>query len=223
HRKIIIVDGRCAFVGGINVSDRYINDGREKIFWRDTHLRIDGPSVLQLQHLFLGDWNFCSRQELQIAPQYFRRDFQKVYHPVNIQIAASGTDSPTSTIMLSLLKAINLARQEILITTPYFIPGESMINALQVAALGGVSVKILAPGISDSRLVNAAAWSNYGDLLGAGVEIFLYQKGFVHSKTMVVDQTIAMVGTANMDFRSFDLNFEVNAILYSPTIGERMT
>lgn len=222
HRKIIIVDGLCAFVGGINVSDRYINDGNEKIFWRDTHLRIDGPAIHHLQHLFLCDWNFCSGQELRIEPQYFRRDFRKYPQQVNVQIAASGPDSPTSTIMLSLLKAINLGRKEILITTPYLIPGESIINALQVAALGGVSVKILAPGVSDSRLVNAAAWSNYGDLLEAGVEIFLYQKGFVHSKTMVVDETISMVGTANMDFRSFDLNFEVNAIMYSSAIGERM-
>ncbi len=222
HRKIIIVDGRCAFVGGINVSDRYINDGREQVFWRDTHLRIDGPAILQLQHVFLGDWNFCSKQELQIEPQYFRRDFEQNPQPVNIQIAASGPDSPTSTIMLSLLKAINLAKQEVLITTPYLIPGDSIINALQVAALGGVSVKILAPGVSDSQLVNAAAWSNYGDLLGAGVEIYLYRKGFVHAKTMVVDGSISMVGTANMDFRSFDLNFEVNAVIYSSRLGERM-
>ena len=139
-----------------------------------------------------------------------------------MQIAASGPDSPTSTIMLSMLKAINLAKREILITTPYFIPGETILNAIKVAALGGVSVKILAPGISDSRLVNAAAWSYFDELLRAGVEIYLYQKGFIHVKTMVIDGYISVVGTANMDFRSFDLNFEVNAVVYGPKLANEL-
>ena len=218
HRKIIVVDGNCGFVGGINISDRYINvprtDGKkQRLFWRDTHLRIDGPGVQYLQYLFFCDWNFCSGQKLQPEHDYFsdRRHPEGNEH---VQIAASGPDSPTSTIMLSLLKAINLARRELFITTPYFIPGETILNALKVASLGGVDVKILAPGISDSRLVNAAAWSYYDDLLRAGVEIYLYYKGFIHVKTMVVDDYISIVGTANMDYRSFDLNFEVNAVVY---------
>lgn len=217
HRKLIIVDANCGFVGGINISDRYINEDRRKhIFWRDTHLRIDGPAVQYLQYLFFCDWNFCANQKLQPELPYFNvRN-----HPANIsvQIAAGGPDSPTATVMLSLLKAINLAKKEILLTTPYFIPGESILNALKVASLGGVSVKILAPGISDSKLVNAAAWSYYDDLLRAGVKIYLYQKGFIHVKTMVVDGYISIVGTANMDYRSFELNFEVNAIVY----GEKL-
>jgi cardiolipin synthase len=113
------------------------------------------------------------------------------------------------------LQAISLAEEEILITTPYFIPGESILDALIISALGGVSVKLLVPGISDSKLVNAAARSYYGDLLDAGVEIYLYRKGFVHAKSMVTDRKIAIVGSANMDNRSFDLNFEVNAIVYN--------
>jgi cardiolipin synthase len=124
--------------------------------------------------------------------------------------------------MLSLLKAINLAKKEILLTTPYFIPGETIINALKVASLGGVTVKVLAPGISDSRLVNAAAWSYYSDLLRAGVDIYLYRKGFIHVKTMVVDDYISIVGTANMDYRSFDLNFEVNAVIYGEKVAEEL-
>lgn len=228
HRKIIIVDGRCGFLGGINISDRYINDLRQKkkrkkskLFWRDTHLRIDGPGVQYLQYLFFCDWNFCSGQKLQPGSLYFidRR------HPEgneSVQVAASGPDSPTPTIMLSLLKAINLAKTEILITTPYFVPGETILNALKVAALAGVSVKLLAPGISDSRLVNAAAWSYYDDLLRAGVEIYLYYKGFIHVKTMVVDDYISIVGTANMDYRSFDLNFEVNAVVYGVKLAAEL-
>ena len=125
--------------------------------------------------------------------------------------------------MLSLLKAIGLAKKQVLITTPYFIPGESILDALKVAALSNVSVKLLVPYKSDSRLVNAAARSYYTDLLSAGVEIYLYKKGFVHAKTLVVDDYISMVGTSNMDNRSFDLNFEVNAIVYHQEVAFRLT
>jgi cardiolipin synthase len=124
--------------------------------------------------------------------------------------------------LFSLLQAINLARKETLITTPYFIPGESLLDALMVAALGGVSVKLLVPGLSDNALVNAASGSYYDDLLKAGVEIYLYRKGFVHAKTMVADKKIAIVGTANMDYRSFDLNFEVNAIVYDSGVANEL-
>jgi cardiolipin synthase len=224
HRKIIVVDGRCGFVGGINISDRYINDARyhkkkkQKVYWRDTHLRIDGPGVQYLQYLFFCDWNFCAGQQLQPDSFYFDTRSNPEGHE-SVQIAASGPDSPTSTIMLSLVKAINLAKKEILLTTPYFIPGETILNALKVASLGGVRVRLLAPGISDSRLVNAAAWSYYDDMLRAGVEIYLYRKGFIHVKTLVVDDYIAIVGTANMDYRSFDVNFEVNAMVYGTKLA----
>lgn len=225
HRKIIVIDGDTAFVGGINVSDKYINNDQEpeKLYWRDTHLRIDGPGVQYLQYLFLCDWNFCANKKL-VPDEYFfpsprsiAEDDDKV-----VQIAASGPDSRTPTVLYSVLQAINLATKEILITTPYFIPGESLLDALIIASLSGVSVKLLVPGVSDSRLVNAAAHSYYSDLLKSGVEIYLYQKGFIHAKTMVTDQKIAMVGTANMDFRSFDLNFEVNAIVYDKGIATQL-
>jgi len=226
HRKIIVVDGRVAFVGGINVSDKYVNkpgDGK-KLFWRDTHLRIEGPGVLYLQYLFICDWNFCARDKLEPDDLYFPRPSSlPVIGNKIVQIAASGPDSDTPTVLFSMLQAINLATDEILLCTPYFIPGESMIDALIVASLGGVSVKLLVPGISDSGIVNAAARSYYGDLLNAGVEIYLYRKGFVHAKTMVADRKMAIVGTANMDTRSFDLNFEVNAIVYDEELAGELT
>ncbi len=223
HRKIIIVDGQCGFLGGINVSDRYINGKPEpgKPYWRDTHLHINGPGILFMQHLFLCDWNFCSGQKIRPEPVYFSALPHRNSN-IRVQIAASGPDSPASTIMLSFLKAINLAKSEILLTTPYFIPGNSILDALKVAAMGGVKVRMLVPGISDSRLVNAASWSNYGYLMKSGVEIYCYNKGFIHSKTMVVDGNISIAGTANMDLRSFDLNFEVNAIIYSNEFGEQL-
>ena len=226
HRKIIVVDGYTAFVGGINISDRYINDSvtQNKLYWRDTHLRIDGPGVRHLQYLFLCDWNFCANKKLQPDKVFFPdKDSYPVQGNKVVQIASSGPDSAKPTILFSLLQAINLATKEILITSPYFIPGESLLDALIIASLSGVSVKLLVPGISDSFIVNAAAKSYYNDLLDAGVEIYLYNKGFVHAKTMVTDQKVAIVGTANMDFRSFDLNFEVNAIVYDSEIAEELT
>jgi len=217
HRKIIVIDGQTAFVGGINVSDRYINKpgDTKSLFWRDTHIRIDGPGVQYLQYLFLCDWNFCANEKLLISENFFPREknFTKRDNKI-VQIAAGGPDSKTPVILYSLLQAINLATKEILITTPYFIPGESLLDALTIASLSGLSVKLLVPGKSDSILVNSAARSYYDDLLKAGVEIYQYRKGFVHAKTLVADRKIAVVGTANMDFRSFDLNFEVNAIVY---------
>lgn len=223
HRKIIIIDGTTGFTGGINISDRYINDDNpdNKYFWRDTHIRIDGPGILFLQNIFLCDWNFCSGQ--QIGPE--RDLFNLARQPggnTSVQIAASGPDSPNSTIKLSILKAITVAKEEILITTPYFIAGGSLIDCLNMAILGGVSVKLLLPGISDSLIVNAAARSYYAELLRSGAEIFLYRKGFVHSKTMVIDRSFSVVGSANMNHRSFNLDFEVNANIYSGEFAEQM-
>ena len=221
HRKIIVIDGQIGFTGGINVSDKYINNGSQKLFWRDTHLRIDGPGVFYLQYLFLADWNFCSGKVL--APEKFHFSVPAdSKDDCFLQVAASGPDSVQPSILFSLLQAIYLARKEILITTPYFIPGDSILQALRIAALSGLSVKLLVPGVADSRLVNAASKSYYEDLLCAGVDIYMYQKGFVHAKTLVADGILSIIGTANMDLRSFELNFEVNVMLYDRKFSEQL-
>lgn len=222
HRKIVVIDGHTAFVGGINVSDRYINSKQNKLFWRDTHVKIQGPGVYYLQYLFITDWNFCCEHKLKPGMKYFTTTTAREEAKSHIQIAAGGPDSIFSSIQYSILQAIYLAEKEILITTPYFIPGDSIVDALSVAALSGLSVKLLVPGLSDSKLVNAAARSNYSSLLLSGVEIYTYQKGFVHAKTMVADGLLSIVGTANMDVRSFDLNFEVNALIYDEKIATIM-
>ncbi len=218
HRKIIVIDGKTGFVGGINISDRYINrpsDDEHKTYWRDTHLRIDGSAVKYLQYLFVCDWNFCAKERIQQSPELFPpEELSAMPSGKIVQMAASGPDSATPTILFSILKAIGLARKEILITTPYFIPGESLMDSLTMAALSGVLVKILVPYYGDSIFVNTAAKSYYEELLHAGVEIYRYKKGFVHAKTIAIDRELAIIGTANMDYRSFDLNFEVNAIVY---------
>jgi len=225
HRKIIIIDGIKSFIGGINISDKYRNDVKEEnhLFWRDTHLMIDGPANFYLQYLFLCDWNFCSKQKLQFGPDYFPMQFEKKeIRDDLVQIVSSGPDSALPVIYYSMMEAIGLARKQILITSPYFIPGESLMDDLIIAAKSGVEVRLLVPGISDSKMVNAAARSYYTELLQHGVRIFLYEKGFVHAKTMVVDNNLAIVGSANMDYRSFDLNFEVNAVLYSKEITRQL-
>lgn len=223
HRKIIVIDGNTSFVGGINISDRYINNKSPKnvLYWRDTHIRIDGAGSNYLQYVFLCDWNFCAKEKLSPEPDFFSIPVDYSTDTL-VQIAASGPDSNKPTILYSLIESIGRAKKEILITTPYFIPGQSLQDMLCVAAMGGVSVKLLVPGISDSRVVNAAARSYYEELLEAGVEIYLYNKGFIHAKTIVIDGMISMVGTANMDYRSFELNFEVNAIIYDNDFSKQL-
>ncbi|MFA6945557.1 MAG: cardiolipin synthase, partial [Pedobacter sp.] len=153
HRKIIVIDGLTAFIGGINVSDRYINDKKhpEKLFWRDTHVRIDGPGVQYLQYLFLCDWNFCAEVKLEPNEKFFP---PLISIPVKgnkiVQIAASGPDSPSPVILYAILQAINLASDDILITSPYFIPNDSLLDALCIASMGGVKIKLLVPMKSDS-------------------------------------------------------------------------
>lgn len=223
HRKIIVIDGRISFVGGINISDKYSNAPTgNKLYWRDTHLKIEGDSTAILQHIFIGDRNYCADKKLKITDQYFPKIGELDGETQNIQIVSSGPDSDRPSIYYAIIKAIQSAKKEILLTSPYFIPGETIIDSMKMAALSGVEVKLLVPGISDSYLVNAAAKSYYTQLLKAGVQIYLYKKGFVHAKTMVADRALAIVGTANLDYRSFDLNFEVNAVVYDDQLAEEL-
>ncbi len=224
HRKIIVVDGEYGFVGGINVDDRYINNGKNKLFWRDTHLMIRGQAVAGLQYVFIGDWNFCSGRRIEFVDRYFPPLVDENGNKPDslVQIVAGGPDSELAAIMLAYMAAISSARKRLYITTPYFIPNETVMNSIKFAALKGVDVRLLVPGISDSRLVNAASSSNYEELLEVGVRIYRYQKGFVHAKTMVADDNMSVVGTANMDIRSYDLNFEINALVYDRMLNEEL-
>ncbi len=225
HRKLIVIDGKTSFVGGINISDKYRNDslGNPDLFWRDTHMMLNGPATSYLQYLFLCDWNFCSKYELIYNESYFPQlSLSTEVDKEIVQMVPSGPDSDLPIIFYSLLEAIGVAQESILITSPYFIPGESLMDALIIAAQSGVKVQILVPGKSDSKMVNSAANAYYTELLKFDVQIFLYEKGFVHAKTMVIDDDLTIIGSANMDYRSFDLNFEVNALLYSEEINKQM-
>lgn len=224
HRKIVVIDGEVAYTGGINISDRYDNRKKETndYFWRDTHIRIEGTGAYGLQHVFLCDWNFCSKQNLTISKEFFPEVDTITDKKIPIQIVSSGPDSDWPNILYSVLQSIQNAQGEILITTPYYIPDESLQQAIVMAAMSGKKVKILLPGITDSKLVKWASESYFEELLKVGVEIYLYQKGFVHAKTFVTDSGVCSIGTCNMDHRSFDLNFEVNAMIYDMEFANQM-
>lgn len=222
HRKIVVIDGKIGYIGGINVSDRYVNDPRfeNDYYWRDAGIRIEGTGVYNLQYTFLSDWNFASGQILQPEETFFPSGLngERVGNTI-MQTVVSGADSKIPSIMLSMAQSIAVSRKEVLLTSPYFIPDDTILNAIKVVALSGIPVKVLVPGISDSKIVNAVSASYYKELMEAGVEVYRYQKGFVHAKTMVCDGQLSMIGSANMDYRSFDLNFEANAIIYDFTLA----
>jgi len=222
HRKIVVIDGYTAFVGGINISDKYNNAEKNPLYWRDTHLMIRGYSVYTLQAIFLQDWNFCSGENVNINALYFPVDITP--YPTNYftQIVSSGADSDLPNILYATVQLIYAAKREILLTTPYFVPDTSLQEALIIAALSGVEVKLLLPKEGDSVFVHTASESFFEELLRAGVQIYRYEKGFVHAKTFVIDSEVASVGTANLDARSFDLNFEVSAIVYNKKVATEL-
>jgi len=216
HRKIIVIDGAIGFTGGINLDDRYLNNGKHGLYWRDTHLKIEGESVKTLQFLFMLSWRFVTGNELDEGPNYFPK-FENVGNQC-VQINASGPDWELASIMESFLLAFNAAQERIRIVTPYFIPTESIMDALTTVAKSGIEVELMIPKRSDSWIVQSASMSYVKVLLQMGIKVFFYEKGFIHAKVIIVDDTFASVGTANMDYRSFDLNYEVNTYMYDADV-----
>jgi len=219
HRKILLVDGEVGFLGGLNVGDEYISGGERFPFWRDTHLEIRGDALDVLQGVFISDWQFTTGEQLRDKSFFPERPF---VGNTPVQIAASGPDGNWEAIHHAYFTAIATAREHIYITTPYLILDDSIATALKAAALGGIDVKIVFPGKPDHRIVYWASRSYFTELLKAGVEIYLYQKGFIHAKTLTVDGYLAVIGTANMDMRSFYYSFEINAFIYEEVIARQM-
>lgn len=220
HRKIAVVDGEVGFVGGLNIADRYV-DGVPGIgCWRDTHLKVEGEAVTSLQVIFLIDWYFV-RQELLLNKEEYLPYIQSEDH-VLVQTVSSGPDSDWASIQQSYFTLINMAKRYVYISTPYFMPGETTLNALKTAAMGGVDVRLLLPHRSDSWLTHWCSRSYVEELLEAGVKIYWYQPGINHSKVIVVDGIVASVGTANMDLRSFEQNFEVSLIIYDREVVKQL-
>ena len=213
HRKILVIDGRIGFEGGINIDERYLNNGKHKLYWRDTHIKIEGPLVNQLQLQFLLSWHFTSKKKFPFERPYFGNQFD-LQGGATATLVASGPDSPRPYCMEAILAAINQARQKIWIVTPYFIPTDQIITALQIAVSNGIDVKMILPGKSDSHIVKHASLSYITPLLQSGIKIYFYTKGFAHAKTMTFDNQLAIIGTANMDTRSFYINFEIASLIY---------
>ncbi len=211
HRKIVVCDGRVGFTGGMNVTDVHLAD-LCPTWWRDTHVGVEGSAVLSMQRVFMEDWLFTNGALPDFAPAYFPAHDLGGDHIV--QFVASGPDSDAFAVHKLLFAALSQARHRVWATTPYFVPDEPILAALVSAALRGVDVRLLVPRKGDSRLVDLAARSYFPELLAAGVRVFEYEARFIHAKTLVVDGDIAIIGTANLDNRSFRLNFELAAVVY---------
>ncbi|MFD2919529.1 cardiolipin synthase [Terrimonas rubra] len=221
HRKIVVIDGLVGFVGGINMDDRYLNNQKHSLYWRDTHVMIEGSAVKALQFQFFLCLGFVSKQQYELEPVYFP-DREDEPGEGNISIAASGPDSAYPYNMEVLLSAIHQAKKSIRIVNPYFIPSDQVLTALQMAVAAGVEVELIIPGKSDSFIVQHSSFSYISPLIARGVKVYLYEKGFVHAKTMVVDGEIAFIGTVNMDIRSFYINFEIAAIIQDKALCRQM-
>lgn len=219
HRKIVVVDGKVGFLGGMNIGDEYLSRKREVGFWRDTHLRLEGESVHRMQTIFLNDWYFITHQRIEDTAYYPPvQEFDKQY----AQIVASGPDSDWESIRQVYFTALATARHKIDIQTPYFIPDESISMALKTAALSGLNVRLIVQGIPEYQLTYWASRSYFEELLQAGVKIYKYRKGILHAKAIMIDDEIGIVGSANVDIRSFQLNFEVSALVYDRMFVQRL-
>lgn len=217
HRKIAVIDGKIGYVGGLNIGDEYISDKKRFGYWRDSHIRIIGEAVSNLELRFIMDWNFSKGTPLSITEKYFPKP-EAQPEEIHMQIVSSGPDCKWDNIYYGYFKMITEANKSIYIATPYFVPDTALLEALKTAALAGVDVRIIIPARPDHLFVYWSSLSYMGELLEAGVRCYQYEKGFIHSKVMTMDGIITSIGTANMDIRSFKLNFEINAFIYNEKI-----
>ena len=213
HRKIIVIDGSVGFMGGLNIGDEYLGRDKSFGFWRDTHLMGKGDAVRTLQLIFLQDWYYSTDHSF-LTDEYLSSSLPAEHKHGGVQMIAGGPDNEWTVIKSIFFSMITSAKKSVWIASPYFIPDEDIFQALKIAALSGLDVRLLVPKNPDKKIVFYASRSYFPELLEAGVRIFEYKEGFMHAKLLIVDHEIASIGTANMDMRSFHLNFEVNAFLY---------
>jgi cardiolipin synthase len=218
HRKIVVIDGKIGFVGGMNAADRYVA-GDNLGNWRDTLIKIEGNAVHGLQNSFLVDWHFVNRTYI-VSSDYY----PEVYTQGNklVQTVTSAPDSDWEAILQSFCKIISNAKKYVYLQTPYFLPPESLLNTMKIAALSGIDVRLLLAERSDAAFTNIASRSFLREIMEAGVKVYFYGNGFIHSKTIVADDEISSVGSTNLDFRSFELHFEINSFIYSEEFAMEM-
>ena len=232
HRKIVVIDGKIGYVGGFNIGREYISRDPGFGYWRDTHLKIQGSAVYSLQIRFALDWNYAVGENLFKDGKYFgmvpedeipnvmRQAYEN--RKVMIQIIASGPDASNRQIRNNYMQLFYHARRHIYIQTPYFVPDDAVLSALKFAAESGVDVRLMIPCKPDHPFVYWATYSYVGDLLAAGARCYTYENGSLHAKGVMVDGMVSCYGTANMDIRSFELNFEVNATVYDEEVTGRL-
>ena len=220
HRKIVVVDGLTAFTGGINVSDKYLKGDIVLGTWHDLHLQLSGPVVNSLQAIFAMDWSFASGREDILTKKYFF-NYPKPGKSI-AQVVSSGPDSDFAAIRQLYFSVINKAKKYVYIANPYIIPGEALMEALQVAALSGVDVRLMLSENSDGFLAKWSVRAYFQNFLEAGVKIYLYPNGFLHSKLMLSDDKLTTIGTANLDLRSFEQNYEVNVLVYERALTKEL-
>lgn len=219
HRKICVIDGKIGYIGGLNIGDEYIGKKKRFGFWRDTHIRITGSAVVDLEKRFICDWNFCSKNKITDYGKYLLTSADNS-DGIPMQVVCSGPDTKWPSIHYGYNKLVAEAEKSIFIESPYFIPDDSLLESLRTAALSGIDVRVVIPANPDHVLVYWASLSYLGELLKAGVKCYQYNNGFIHSKIMMMDSLVTSVGSANMDFRSLKLNFEANTIIYDAEVTE---
>lgn len=218
HRKLVIIDGKTGYIGGMNIADRYVDGGKNFPMWRDLHLRLRGPAVGALQQSFAIDWTFMGEPIIEEEAG----SMVETLRPAGMQLVVGGPTSQWMNMTLIFQQAIASACKCVYILTPYFIPSEGLLHALQVAALGKIDVRIMMPRRSDSDMLRWASSSYIQECLRSGIKVYLYNKGMLHSKAIIIDDDFCTVGSTNFDFRSFEHNFEANMLIYSREFNSRI-
>lgn len=219
HRKIVIIDERIGYIGGMNIADRYVKSVSKGWGWRDTHFRVEGDIVESLLFSYVVDWNFRNQKHPMRYPKTPPVNFSNT---VGMQLVTSGPLSQWDNLALCFLKAISSATRSIYIQTPYFLPTDALRHALEAAALSKIDVRIMIPRRSDSKMLQYASFSYVTQCLKAGIKVYLYNPGMLHAKAMIIDDNIVTAGSTNFDFRSFENNFECNLFIYDKEINSRM-
>lgn len=217
HRKLAIIDGKIGYAGGFNVGIEYLGQVEKFGYWRDNHLRLTGDIVYTFQNRFIMDWNSQGVNQIDSAKDYFPDNHAQ--GKVTTQFVTSGPDTDEQTVKLAYMKMISSAKEEIIIQSPYYIPDDTIHESLKLALQSGVKVKLMIPNKPDHMLVYWGTYSHAANLIKYGAEVYTYEDGFVHAKTVIIDRKYASVGSANFDYRSFQLAFEGNVILYDPDLA----
>lgn len=219
HRKIVVIDNRIGYTGGYNVAREYIGKKKKFGYWRDTHVRITGDAVADLNGRFILDWRFTTKEQLQMEPA---RPTEEEPGHIGVQIVSCGPESPSEEVKRAMMRMITFAEKRVYLQTPYFVPDPSIVESLKMAVQSGVDVRIMIPHMPDHIFVYWATYSYVGELLRSGARAFIYDDGFLHAKTLVVDGEVGTIGSTNFDNRSFRLNFETNAVIFDRDFAQQM-